>query len=133
MRLKLGVCGFLPTKHAKTNAKEMRLRSLRAVRHFMRAYLHAQTSVDALTYAPDKPWLFWLREKPEDPHFKTHASPCLDKNGVGSGISLVCLLKSHFICSLPTCQKATIQYDISRAALSDVQHLTHMSESRHSI
>ena len=26
-----------------------------------------------VTYAPDEPWLFWLRERPEDPQFETHA------------------------------------------------------------
>ena len=41
MGLKLGVFGFLPTTHAKTNAKQMRERSSRAVRRFTRVYLHA--------------------------------------------------------------------------------------------
>ena len=26
-----------------------------------------------VTYTPDKPRLFWLREKPEDPQFDPHA------------------------------------------------------------
>ena len=26
-----------------------------------------------VAYVPDKPWLFWLREKPEDPQFEPHA------------------------------------------------------------
>ena len=47
MGLKLGVFGFLPTTHAKTNAIQMRPRALRAVRRFMRVYLHAKTAVDA--------------------------------------------------------------------------------------
>ena len=47
MGLNLGVFGFLPTTHAKTNAKQMRSRSSRAVRRFTRVCLHAQTAVHA--------------------------------------------------------------------------------------
>ena len=46
--VQLGVFGFLPTTHAKTNAKQMRrTQSLHAMRHFTYVYLHAQTTVDA--------------------------------------------------------------------------------------
>ena len=47
MGLKLGVFGFLPTTHAKTNAIQMPSRSLRAVQHFTHVYLHAKSAVDA--------------------------------------------------------------------------------------
>ena len=47
MGLKFRVFGFLPTIHGKINAKQMRPQSLRAVWHFTRVYLHAQTTVDA--------------------------------------------------------------------------------------
>ena len=46
MGLKLRGFGFLPTTQAKTNAQQMRPRSLRAVRHLTRVYLNAQTTVD---------------------------------------------------------------------------------------
>ena len=34
-------------------------------------YLHAQTAVDAVIYLKNQ-WLFWLRDKPEDPVRLTH-------------------------------------------------------------
>ena len=48
MGFKLGVFGFLPTTHAKTNAKQMCPQTSRAVRRFMHVCLHAQTAVDAV-------------------------------------------------------------------------------------
>ena len=57
--------GFLPTKHAKTNASTI------FVRRFTHVYLHAQIALDC-TYAPDKSGLLWLREKPEDPQFERY-------------------------------------------------------------
>ena len=45
--LKMGVFRFLPTTHAKTNAKQMSPRSSRTVRRFTRFHLHAKTAVDA--------------------------------------------------------------------------------------
>ena len=65
----MGLFGFLLTKCAKTNAKQMRPRSSCAMRRFTRVYLYAQTAVDA----SDEPWVFWLREKLEDPQFEPHA------------------------------------------------------------
>ena len=47
MGVKLGYSGFLPTTHAKANAKQMRPRSLHAIGHFNAIYIHAQTTVDA--------------------------------------------------------------------------------------
>ena len=38
-----GSPGFLPTSHAKANARQMRLWSLCALRHFTHVYLHVQT------------------------------------------------------------------------------------------
>ena len=46
MGLKLGVFRFLPTTHTKTNAIQMRPRSLCAVQRFTHVYLHAKTTVD---------------------------------------------------------------------------------------
>ena len=47
-------------------------------------YLHTQTTVDAVTVAPGKQWLLWLREhKPQPPI----SAQCQDKDGTGSGIS----------------------------------------------
>ena len=41
---------------------------------FTRVYLHALTTVDSVTYAPDELRLMWLREKkPEDSEFEPHA------------------------------------------------------------
>ena len=45
MALQLGVFRFLPTTHMETNAKQICPRSLRAVWHFIRIYLHAQATV----------------------------------------------------------------------------------------
>ena len=50
MGLKLRVFRFLQTTRAKTNAKQMRPRSLFAVQHFTRVCLHAQTTVDAVRH-----------------------------------------------------------------------------------
>ena len=47
MGLKLRAFGFLPTTHAKTNAKQMHPQSWCTVQCFMCVYLHAQTIVDA--------------------------------------------------------------------------------------
>ena len=73
MGLKLGVFGFLLTTHAKTNTKQICSWSSRVMWHFTHIYLHSQTAVDAGDYAPDKSWLFWLQENPEDPQFEPHA------------------------------------------------------------
>ena len=72
MGLKLGVFRFLPTTHAKTNAKQTRPRSLGVVRRFTRAYLHAQTAVDASDIRtrrahPTNHGYFDYGKKPEDP------------------------------------------------------------------
>ena len=87
--LNLEVFGFLPTTRAKTITKPMRSRS---VAHHVAFYacflLHPQTAVHAVTYAPDKPWLFWLREKTQRPPIW---ATCRDKNVTGSGISGVYL------------------------------------------
>ena len=82
-----------------TSAKQMRPRSSRAMQHY-NAYLSSRSDCSRsmqVTYAPDEPRLFWLREKPEDPQFEPL---CLDENGAGSGIFLVYLwsfLRSLFI------------------------------------
>ena len=47
MGVNLGVFGFLPTTHAKTNAKQMRPQSLRTVRRLTHVYLLTQIAVDA--------------------------------------------------------------------------------------
>ena len=56
MGLNLGVFVFLPTMHAKTDAKPMHPQSSCAMRRFM--HVLSQTAVDAVTYARDEPWLF---------------------------------------------------------------------------
>ena len=45
MGLNLGVFGFLPTTHAKANAKQMRSQSLRAARLLVCDCFHAQPAV----------------------------------------------------------------------------------------
>ena len=83
MGLKLGVFGFLPTTHTKTNAKQMRPWSWGTVKHFTRAYLHVQTAVHMHLMNHSN---FECRKNLNTPNF----SPCRDKNGTGSGIFLVC-------------------------------------------
>ena len=75
MGLKLLVFGFfLPTTHAKTNAIQMRLRYLRAVRRFMRVYLHAKTAVDAGDIRTWRSTVILITgKKTKDPQFEPHA------------------------------------------------------------
>ena len=51
-------------------------------------YLHTRTPVDAVTYTPDKLWLFWLQEKTRRPPI---CVPYRDEDGAGSWISGVYL------------------------------------------
>ena len=84
MGIKLGVFGFLPTKYAKANAKQMRPRSSPTVQRFTRIYLHAQTAVDA---ADIRTWwnlIILITGKIQRPPIWAQ---CRDKNGAGSGIS----------------------------------------------
>ena len=76
---------FLPTIHAETNANKMRPRSSRAVRRFTRVYFYAQTARHTQL---SNHGYFDRRKKPEYPKYE---SPYRDKNGTGSGISLVYL------------------------------------------
>ena len=84
----IGVFRFLPTTHVKTDAKQMRPRSLHAVPHFMHVYLPAQTAVDAGDIHTWQTMVILITGK-------TWRHPiwalCWDQNGPGSGISLVYL------------------------------------------
>ena len=58
MGLNLGVIGFLPTTHTETMQNQC-IHDLRAPCSILHVfYLHSQTAVDAVTCAPDEPWLF---------------------------------------------------------------------------
>ena len=70
--LKLGSC-FLPTSHAKTNAKQMHPRSSRTVRHFAHVYLHAQTAVDAGDIRTWRTKIILIAGKNQHPNFSPHA------------------------------------------------------------
>ena len=71
-QLYLGVFGFLPTTHARANAKQMRSRSLRASWRFMHVYLHVQIAVHAGNIRTDEIPFFDYGKKPEDPQFEPH-------------------------------------------------------------
>ena len=74
MGLKFVVLGFLLTTHAKTNAKQMCPRSLHAVRHFKRVYLHAHTAV-VLVYSIfilEKLFQYNSTGLPKGPDFKMY-------------------------------------------------------------
>ena len=73
MGLKLGVFGFSPTTHAKTNVIQMCPRSLHAVQHFTRVYLHAETAVDASDIRTWRTTVILITGKPKDPQFEPHA------------------------------------------------------------
>ena len=92
MGLNLGVFRFLPTTHAKSNAKQMRSWFSRATWLLTCDWLHAQTAVHAGNYnAPVGPQLFWLREKPEDPQIEPHV-------GIKMVACLVSLVYTMYIC-----------------------------------
>ena len=86
--LKLGIFGFLPTTHAKTNTKQMRPRSSHTVRCFTHVYLHAQTAVDEGDIRTRWTTVILIAGKTWRPPIW---APCQDKNGAGSGISPVYL------------------------------------------
>ena len=91
MGLELGVFGFLPTTYVKTNATQMRPRSLRAVRRFTRVYLHAQTAVDAGDIRTWQTMVILISGKTWRP---PNWAPCRNQDGAGSGISCVYLWSS---------------------------------------
>ena len=87
-----------------------------------------------VAYAPDEPLLFWLREKLEDPKFEP---TCWDKNGAGSGISLVYLwIQDISIVSIgviPHCMLHEQTGDNKNLLISyTAKLLFHQSPTRHS-
>ena len=92
MRLKLGVFGFLPITHAKTQAKQMHPRSSHAVQHFTRVYLHARTTVDAGDTGTWRTTFILITGKTQRPPIW---APCWNKDGAGSGIWDVVYLWYH--------------------------------------
>ena len=73
MALKLGVFRFCrPPTQKQTQNKCAHV--LRVSRGFYRVIVFTLSrQYMQLTYAPDEPRLFLLREKPEDPQFEPHA------------------------------------------------------------
>ena len=86
-----GVFGFSPITHVKANAKQMRSRSL-CTRQLFAIVFTLRPHDMHVTYTPDGPRLFWLREKPEDPHTEPHA-------GIKMAQGLVSLV---YVCVLNT-------------------------------
>ena len=134
MGLNLGVFGFLPTIHVKTNTKQMRPRSSRTMRHFN----------VCLSLRSDRSRCRWHT------HLKNHIyfdygknpntlilAPCRDQNGTGSGISLVhlrfypislnfstCLFSFNpATISLLTCFNDNSNFDISQRSQVCPHHL----------
>ena len=68
MGLKMGVFRFLPTTHAKTNAKQMSPRSSRTVRRFTRFHLHPKTAVDVGVLRTWRYGYFDYRKNPNTPY-----------------------------------------------------------------
>ena len=94
MGLNLGVFGFFPTTQAKANAKQMRSWSVHAARILTHVFFMLRPQYMLVTYAPDEPRLFWLREKTRRP---PNWAPFRDQNGAGSGISGVYMWTAHKI------------------------------------
>ena len=67
MELQFGVFGFLQITCAETTANNLCLQSLHAVQCFMRAYLQAETAVEADNIIQT------ITGKPETPQLKCHA------------------------------------------------------------
>ena len=88
MRLNLGVFGFLPTTHAKANAKQMRSRSSRAARLSACDCFHAQPAVHAINLRTWRTTIIFITGKTRRP---PNWAPCQDQDGAGSGISGVYL------------------------------------------
>ena len=84
----IGVFGFLPTTHAKSNAIQMRPWSLRAVQPFTCVYLHAKAAVDAGDMRTWRTTVILITGKTWRPPIW---APCRNQNGVGSWISRVYL------------------------------------------
>ena len=76
----------------------MRPQSLRAMRHFMRVYIHAQTAVDAGDICTWRTMVIWLREKPEDPQFEPHAGIKMPQV-LGSPVYIYELVRAIWMCS----------------------------------
>ena len=91
MGLKLGILGFYWPCTQKTNAKPMRLRSLRTMRHVRLFYLRTQTAVDAGDIHTWQTAVILITGKPRRPPIW---APCGNKNGAGSGISVPCISES---------------------------------------
>ena len=63
MGLKLGVFGFLPMTHAKSNAIKKGPQSSSAMRHLTCVYLHAQSTVNAGDICTWQTTVFLITEK----------------------------------------------------------------------
>ena len=88
IEFQLEVFRYLPTRNTQTNANKMHQQSSRALRHFMRLYLHAQTEVHVHLMNHG---YFDHGENPNTPI----GAPCWDKDGAGSGISGLYLGNTH--------------------------------------
>ena len=69
MGLNLGVLDFV--NHTRKNKRKTNAFMIFVRRAAFYACLSSRSYMQA-TYAPDEPWLFWLREEPEDTQIQPH-------------------------------------------------------------